>query len=555
MLLPTLAVDPDALVVDQILASADAITVTLRSTQPAASCPQCSTPALRIHSRYRRTLTDLPSQSVAVRVELHVRKFFCDRAACARRVFAERLPNVAAPYARRTSRLADAQTRIAFALGGEAGARLAADLAMTTSADTLLRSIRRASSADSSVPRVLGVDDFAFRRGRTYGTILVDLEQHRPIDLLADREAASLAEWLRRHPGVDVITRDRALAYADGAHQGAPSALQVADRWHLLKNLGDAVERVLARQQKALKAAADALKAQASAAVDDVAEPPAQTSEARTSRVHVEREAKRQRRVDRYDEVRQLWAEGHSKRAIARRLDISRQTVRRLLAADVFPERAIPRRRHSLDRHAEWLKRRWDEGCHNAAQLWRELTERGYRGCQATVRVYLRQWRPGGQSRPGRKPKSDERQPRVETIAAPSPRQAMWMITRREEDIEESKRALRARVLETCAEAATASVLALEFSSMVRERRSGDLDAWIARAKASGLSDLETFARGLERERPSILAALEVTWSNGQVEGQVNRLKFLKRQMVRRVTHQGIAPPGSQNWKEDSGVI
>lgn len=479
-------------------------------------------------------MTDLPAQGLAVRVELHVRKFFCDLTECARRVFAERLPSVAPSYARRTSRLAAAQTQIALALGGEAGARLAADLAMTTSADTLLRSVRRAGPVESIVPRVLGVDDFAFRRGRTYGTILVDLERRRPIDLLADREAASLAQWLRQHPGVEIITRDRAPAYADGARQGAPAALQVADRWRLLRNLGDAVERVLSREHTALKAAAGALEAEATPAVEDLTERPPQTSAAPTSKVTAEREAKRQRRVDRYDEARQLWAEGHSKRTIGRKLDISRQTVRRMLAADVFPERATPHRRHSLDRYAEGLKRRWDEGCHNAAHLWRELNERGYRGCQATVRAYLRRWRPGGRTRPGRKPKSELNEPRVTTIAAPSPRQAMWLITRSEDDVEESKRALRAKVLETCAAAATVSVLALEFASMVRARRSGDLDAWIARAKASGLPDLASFARGLERERPSIMAALEVRWSNGQVEGQVTRLKLLKRQMYGR---------------------
>jgi transposase len=524
----------DYLTVDKYVSMADRIEIVAHCRRKGPLCPLCGTPARRVQSRYERRLADLPWHGVAVQLILQVRRFFCDAEDCTRRIFAEPIPEVAARHARKTTRLALAVELIGFALGGRPGARTAAELGVLVGRDTLLRAVRRAPTPQAPPPRVVGVDDWAMRRGRTYGTIVVDLERRCPIDLLPDREAGTLADWLARRPGIEIVSRDRAPAYADGARQGAPDALQVADRWHLIRNLGDAVERMLSRHRSVLREVARVLSADKAASEAEGAPLPTSEGAKPKSKSEIAREEGRERRVRRYEAARKLAANGYSKRAIARELDVSRQTIRRLLAADVFPERATSRRRSKLDVHAEYIRSRWDDGCRNARMLWRELVARGYQGCDGMVRRYVASWRPPEWRRPGRKPPGEERRPRPKTVAPLSPRQAMWLVTREEEAIEEKDRPMRARLLAACADIGAASQLALGFTTLVRERKSKELDSWVAAAKASGLIDLVSFARGLEKSHGEVAAALEVEWSNGQTEGQVNKLKMLKRTMFGR---------------------
>ena len=224
------------------------LTVTLMCVQAAVNCPVCAQPAARIHSSYERLLADLPCSEWTTLWKLRIRKFFCTNAVCPRRIFAERVPQVAAPWARKTTRLAARLSAIALAVGGAAGSRLLKQLGLRVSRDTLLRAVHRLPLAELPTPRVLGIDDWAHRKGCTYGTILVDLEAHKPVALLADRRVETVAEWLRNHPGVEVISRDRSSAYRQAGEQGAPTAVHVADRFHLLKNLAEALERELATQ-------------------------------------------------------------------------------------------------------------------------------------------------------------------------------------------------------------------------------------------------------------------------------------------------------------------
>lgn len=246
-----LLADPLAIRLKYVRNSAESITLVVRAVLLPGSCPCCCRGSAKVHSQYTRHVADLPRQGVSVKLELHARRFRCGNDQCPQRIFCERLPHVVGPYGRRTVRLKEALSLIGFLISGEAGARLAHELGIAVSPDTLLRRARQSAAmyTKTEVPVcVLGMDDFACRRGCRYGTLFVDLERRHPIDLLPDREAETLSLWLKAHPGVRIITRDRSKTYASGITEGAPTARQVADRWHLLKNLREALEKLLKRQ-------------------------------------------------------------------------------------------------------------------------------------------------------------------------------------------------------------------------------------------------------------------------------------------------------------------
>jgi len=252
----------DGIRIESIANTANSIVLNLSAVAPSACCPLCHHLSQRIHSYYRRTLADLPWNRVAVHILLRARKFYCNNPACLRRIFTEPVPELAVRYARKTTRLQEAFYLIGYALGGEAGARVAVGLGLTVSPDTLLHRVRQAGKSCVSPPnvRVVGINDFAFRRGQRYGTIVVDLERRCLVDLLPDRSTGTVVKWLKGHPEIEVVSRDRAEAYADASRQGTPQAKQVADRWHLLKNVGDVVERALLRHHRSLKDATRQMK-------------------------------------------------------------------------------------------------------------------------------------------------------------------------------------------------------------------------------------------------------------------------------------------------------
>jgi transposase len=387
--------DPQRLSLRRTVGVGASLTYVLQSTAPTAACPLCGQSSTRPHSRYVRRLADLPCHDRPARLQVEVRRFFCTNAGCRRRIFAERLPALAAAHGRTTVRLDKAHCHLGLALGGEAGSRLAARLAMPTSADTLLRRVRRAALPQHPVVRVLGVDDWAFRKGHRYGTILCDLERHRPVDLLPQRSAEALSAWLKEHPEVEVISRDRADEYIRGADAGAPQAVQVADRWHLLRNLQDALKGAVDRHHAEIRAAALAVVADRPTPAPGPTEGPAPAAAPETlaSSRRAQRLQERRRRRERlYDEVLALHGAGISQRVIADRLGVHRSTVRRFVESGSFPERAGRRSARRTDGFIGHLKERWAAGCRNAVRLYAELRARGYSGSYYSVRRQLAQW-------------------------------------------------------------------------------------------------------------------------------------------------------------------
>jgi transposase len=467
-------------------------------------------------------------------MHLETRRFFCEVASCPRRIFAEQFPGLAAARGRRSARLTTLLNAVGLALGGEPGARLVADLGMITSPDTLLRLVRALSAPATTPVRVLGVDDWAKRRGHKYGTIMVDLERHEVIDLLPDREAATLSAWLKQHPEVRIISRDRASAYAEGAREGAPQAVQVADRWHLLKNVGDALERVLGGQPAALRAAVTAptpTLPEALAGPPSGDEPSVPMVAPRTKGGPGD-----QRLQARYQRVMALAAAGQSVGAIRLASGLSRMTIRKYLRAADCPVRAP--RAGMLAPGSRWerlLRERWDAGCQNASTLWEELRALGFPGSAGLVRRHVGTWRDVPSSR-GRPPAraGDQSAGRPAPPPVPSPRQVKWWLLGAEDELTAEQRAYVRRLLGALPQLVTAQQVAQEFGRLVRERDLGALGGWLQQAEESGIAEFRGVAVGMRRDRAAIEAALVLPWSQGQTEGQVTRLKLVKRAMYGR---------------------
>ena len=481
-------------------------------------------------------MADLPGGPWRVVLRLHVRKFFCANGRCTRRILTERLAPLVAPWARRTQRRTQWLVHIAVALAGTAGARLCRGLGLAVRRNTLLRLLRRQPLPDVATSQVLGVDDWAFRKGRSYGTIRIDLERRRARALLPDREAKTVALWLPAHPGVGVITRDRSRAYADGARQGAPDAIQVADRFHLLQNLAEARDPVFHAPGHAIEAVNEARR-QAPVTPPDgtLAVPPPALPRKVQELAH-------QRQARRLALHQQIWAfhqQGWPAWAIAQQLGIGKNTVFRYLRTETLParKRRTDRGRSLLTPYTPDLLERWNAGCRDALRLFRELQPRGYPGSYVTVARYAQRLRQAqGQTPRQRRP----RHPLPLVTAPPhralTPRRATWLVLRRPEQRTPEEEHLLAQLTAQDAQLAEAIALAQDFAQLVRQRQPAQLDPWLARAAESPLAPLQRFAKGLRDDDDAVRAGVTLPWSNGPVEGPSNRLKTLKRQMFGRAS-------------------
>jgi transposase len=501
--------------VDGVVSHANRVLIRAAVETGQAPCSVCGVSARRVHSSYQRQLVDPAIAGREATIELTVRRFFCDNTGCGRKTFVEQVAGLTTRFGRRTTTTQRLVTAVAFALGGRAGSRLLNWLAIPAGRMTLIRAIRTAPEPTPATPRALGVDDFALRRRHVYGTVLIDMHTRRPVDVLRDRTAATLAAWLIAHPGVEVICRDRAGGYAEGASQGAPEAIQVADRWHLWRNLGDAVETVVIAHRGDL--AEPPLAAEPSTAATqphDRAQPPTVRPDTQLNT----------RTCERYATIQDLLQRGLSRTAIAHHLRLDRQTVRRFANATCVDELLvhISRRGSIIDAFQPYLHQRWNEGCTDAAVLYQEIRQRGFTGSDQTVRRYVRPLRTITTALPV-------------PAAAPKTRHvAQWIMTDPANlDPDDQAR------LDAISQRSPAIQALIDhvrgFATMMRKLTgTRDLPQWIASVQTSDLNGLRSFANGIQRDLAAVTNGLSLSYSSGPVEGHVNRIKTIKRQMYGR---------------------
>jgi transposase len=508
---------PEGMRLDQIQITEQGLLLEVVATSPTSCCPLCSEVSSSIHCHYQRTLRDVPCAGRRVQLHLRVRKFSCRNPLCERKVFAERLPDLVKPFARMTIRYAEQITSIGLATCGKGGARLAARLGIRTSRQTILRRIMELPEFPAASILFLGIDDFAFLRGRRYGTILVNLETRRVADLLPDRKAETAATWKRQQPDLMAVSRDRGGDYAAAATAGAPQAIQCADRFHVMKNLGEAIEGLLARH---LATHRSKLTEQSSA--PPLAEAQSKQPPKLSPKEAEGSQAKRAERLARYQQVVTLHTLGFSQTAIAQQVGIGHATVSRWLRSGAFPEQQPRPRRTHLDPHLPFLREQWEAGCHNIAQLYRELVARGYTHSYRSVYKQLVRLLAEGQ----KNPEGPSLFPRPPLPA----RQATVLFLRRPEKltVEEQESLLIIRQFHS--EVDLAYDLVQQFAQMLRERLGERLDGWLDQVNQSSISELQSFAAGVEKDKEAVRAGLTWWINNGMVEGHVTKLKLIKRQ-------------------------
>src|SRR6266699_1947432 len=567
---------PEGMLIDRVEQTDYQLTVTVVSTRAEAACPGCGCPSDHVHSQYQRTVSDVPCGGRNVVLRLCVRKFFCLRLSCQRKVFAERLPDLVQPWARVSNRLVEELKAIGLAASAEVSERLTPRLGMNVKAPTLLRYLRTIPPAPKSNVTVLGIDDFALRRGNTYGTILINIETSKPLELLPDRTAEAVMPWLSTHPEIQVVSRDRASAFADAVSRVLPHATQVADRYHLVQNLRDHLQQFLDRKRTCLPEVEDIPLTEGSTdtqglgdshgdqtstvpsraeAVDSQTEETSQPealvgAEAPKTTMkqepelacltYAERKKKisRDKRYARYEHVLALHQAGMSGRAIARELHMSRRIVQRYLCSDGFPERAPGSGRRAfgkskLDPYLIHLRERWNAGEHSGSRLFCEIKQRGYTGSESLLRQLLGEWRT---ELPPKRRQGQPRKPRL----APKPRKrrlssrgAAFLMILPSSKLSAVQRH-QVEQINLNDELHAVYVLSQEFVTLLKERQAEALDSWLKRAKESRVTELGSFVNGIRRDYAAVHAACSLSWSNGTTEGHVNRLKFLKRQMFGR---------------------
>ncbi|WP_308250603.1 ISL3 family transposase [Nonomuraea rhizosphaerae] len=482
----------------------------MRTSTTTAACPTCGTVSDRRHGGYRRRLADLAVAGCRTVISLLVSRFACRAAECPRKTFVEQVDGLTEPFARRTPLLRRLLERVVLATGGRPAARLTAHLAVTASANSLLRLIRKLpDKVVGSAPRVLGVDDFATRKGHIYATILVDMETGERVDVLPDRTADTFAAWLRAHPGVQLVCRDRGGAYAEAVRSAAPDAVQVADRFHVWKNLCDAVDKCVAAHRVCL--------AETAAEVADQDGTPSTADQPAPVPPQVEGRRAATRR-ERHAAVHALLDKGVGISAIAQALGLDRKTVRRYAQAP-SPQDMLSgpvRRGTCVDAFLPYLHQRWNEGCTDTARLFAEIQRQGYQGSKRTLRRHFQDLRAGGVPAP----KAGEEL----TV-----RRATRLLTSHPDHLDEAGTLRLKKLRARCPELDAVAGCVAAFATMMTNRNGHLLSEWLHQAEATGFQPLRSLVRGLRQDFDAVTAGLTLDWNSGRVEGNVNRIKRIKR--------------------------
>jgi transposase len=493
---------PSGFAVDAVQVVADRVQILLRSRRPWGICPSCGSRSRRVQSRYRRRPADLPLGGRRVELSILTRRFWCDGVLCGRRIFCERFDDsVLARYSRRTQRLETIVHHLGLALGGRPAASFADRLMIPVSKDTLLRVVRRRVTAHDDTLTVIGIDDFAFRRGQTYGTIVCDLERRRPVVLLPDRALNTSRAWLAEHPTISVVARDRGGGYGEAIARGLPNAEQVADRWHLMENSSRAFLDAVGKSMRQIRQAVGS----------NIIDPKLLTY---AERLQYEGYLRRQ---ETNEAIKELSKKGTSIRQIVRQTGHSRKVVRDVLRGQRFD--VFRTRPSSLDSWLPWLNTRWDEGARNASALWREMLVQGFPGQRGVVS----QW--------AQRRRLAEKANQSGLARTPSARVIARLLTTARDDLAKSEAILVAAIEVNVPELVVARTTIGEFQSMIRSKTATKLEDWLQAAK---LSLVTSFANGVERDLAAVRNAIISPWSNGQTEGQITRLKLVKRQMYGR---------------------
>jgi transposase len=512
---------PEGLELTSVSDTPEEVLVRVTSYRQTSMCPLCSTPSSAIHSYYRRHPLDLPCIGRPIRLLLTVKKFFCREPQCSRKIFTERLPDLIEVSSRLTKRLRTAVQEIGFATCGKGGERLSSKLGIRISDTTLLWLLFLVPVLSTAKVEVMGIDDWAWRKGQRYGSIIVDLESHKIIDLLPERTTEAVIAWLEAHAEVEVVSRDRGGTYIDGATQGAPLATQVCDRWHLMKNLGDAVEAFLIRTRARIP------NEPAKSLEEEPAKPLEATPRPLSHRGELSHERLRKRQ-EICQQAKDLHAQGWSIHAIAKHLDRERATIRKYLHVEgewqPTPRQPGP---SLLDPYRESILAQWEQGCRNGQHILRTIRAQGYEGSDTLLRALVTQLR---KQQPIKASSHGQASSTIQTVPK-TPREIRWLLTKHREDLDESEQADLDRLLQSSEEVSVIRSLLHKFLNMVRQRKHEQLRPWMESAVKSGIAELKSFVAGIERDYDAVREALRLPWSQGITEGKVNKLKTLKRVM------------------------